>query len=61
MAKLPTDPDGASVEIWNQREEDPAAESESPAGSTPVQKHLDDSFDEFFLSREGLLPEWVDG
>jgi hypothetical protein len=60
MAKLPPHQD-KPTEAWAYTEEASVSETELSDTSEAIKKNLDNSFDEYFLSQEGLLPEWVDG
>lgn len=61
MAKLPPDNGDKLMEAWTLMEEGFVSEPELSDSSKATKKHLDNSYDEHFLSQEGLLPEWVDG
>ncbi len=62
MAKLPPDKDNL-LDGSNDFREEEALENvntEKDSGNE-IQKHLDNSFEEYYLSQEGLVPEWMDG
>jgi hypothetical protein len=59
MTELLPDKDNMLMETWALTEEESGPELSDSSKAT--NKHLDNSFYEFFLSQEGLLPDWVDG